>query len=304
MTVQWSNEDWSRELDELDTNLCKGRFDDQKQNVKIIGYGEISTILQFQQQTEWVVKRMPIFDSNSQAKKYLVSYRTYNILLQDAGINIPSHQESIIGENPVSLYLMQHAFNPEQIASTALQSADIEQQGAILSGIVQEIEKIFHYNQNSNSDYLLSCDGQSSNWAIDGDKIFYIDTSTPLFKKNFVEQLEYELLLKSTPSFLRGIIRIFFLKDVLDRYYQKKLVYIDLIANLKKEQLSHLIPMTIAIVNSFLENPLSEKDINQYYRQDKFIWQLFLSFRKLDRWLHHNLWHKPYQYFLPEKVQR
>ena len=38
--------------------------------------------------------------------------------------------------------------------------------------------------------------------------------------KQLVESMEAELFLNSTPSFLRFLIKAFFIQDVLDRYYQ------------------------------------------------------------------------------------
>ena len=304
MTEQWGDEQWQNQLTKLENKISVGQFDKEEHEVTIIGFGEISTILQFQEQHDWVVKRMPVFDSDEQAEKYLKTYLHYNQLLKAAGLNIPLNRESIVGNNPVSLYLMQQAFLPEQIANNALRVANDEQQKIILQMVICEIEKVFAYNRKQGSHNLLSCDGQMSNWALVEDNVYFIDTSTPLFKKDNSEQLEYELLLKSTPSFLRGIIRRFFLDDVLERYYDKRLVYLDLIANLQKEQLQLLIPQAIALVNPLIDSPLSEKIVEQYYRNDKFIWQVFLVFRKFDRWLYRYFWRKPYQYLLPEKIQR
>lgn len=304
MVTNWSETEWQKQLTSLEQILASGQSIKQAQGVVIIGFGEISTILQFQQQPHWVIKRMPIFDTDEQANRYLQNYLQYTMLLREAGLNIPLSSELIIGNNPVTLYILQTAFPAERIASNALRTSNFEQQKIILQQLIQEIEKVFTYNLKYGNDYLLSCDGQASNWAIAGDKIHFIDTSTPLFKKDNLEQLEYDLLLKSTPCFLRGIIRCFFLDDILERYYKKSQVYIDLIANLQKEQLGYLIPHAIQLVNPYLDKQLSEKIVTDYYRQDKITWQVFLAFRKFDRWMHKYLWHKPYQYILPEKVHR
>lgn len=304
MTSLWDQQKWIQQLTRLEDTFSKGQFSHQDHHVEVIGFGEISTILQFQKQPQWVVKRMPIFSSIKEANNYLQTYLEYNRLLVDCGLNIPLSQEYIIGKNPVSLYLLQEAFKVEQIVSNALRNAATEASAVILKKVIQEIEKIFYFNEKNSTEYLLSCDGQSSNWALSDDGVYFIDTSTPLYKKSNVEQLEYELLLKSTPPLLRGIIRRFFLNDVLNRYYKKDMVYMDLIANLQKEQLTHLIPNALEMINPYLDNSLTEKAVIKYYQNDKFIWQVFLSFRKFDRWLHKHCWHKPYQYLLPDKVQR
>jgi hypothetical protein len=49
--------------------------------------------------------------------------------------------------------------------------------------------------------------------------------------------------------------------------------------------------------------PLTAKEIEDYYREDAFIWRIYLAFRKIDRALHGVLG-KDYPYILPERVER
>ena len=135
----------------------------------------------------------------------------------------------------------------------------------------------------------------------------FIDTSTPLFRKNGVEQLDAELFLKSAPAFLRWVLRLFFLDDVINRYYDPRLVYMDLAANLYKEQQPALIPLAVEIINALVPDnmkPLTEKEVARYYRQDMLIWTLFLAFRRLDRWMITKLFRRRYEFILPGKIKR
>ena len=134
-----------------------------------------------------------------------------------------------------------------------------------------------------------------------------MDTSTPLLKLNGKEQLDPELLLNSTPGALKWLIRSFFLQDVMDRYYDIRLVYIDLIANLHKEQKPELIPEVIKLANNLMPegiDKISHKEVTSYYKEDKFIWQLFLVLRKIDRWFTNTIFRKRYQFILPGKTKR
>jgi len=122
-----------------------------------------------------------------------------------------------------------------------------------------------------------------------------------------MEQLDPELLLQSAPGFLRWILRLFFLDDVMNRYYDRRQVYIDLAANLHKEQRPDLIPVMLKIINRNKPEtmpPLTEDEINKYYKEDKRIWTLFLAFRKIDRWLTTKLFRKTYNFILPGKIKR
>jgi len=107
------------------------------------------------------------------------------------------------------------------------------------------------------------------------------------------------------------IIRLLFLEDVMTRYYDLRKVVVDLIANFYKEQRPDLIPALVDTVNEFFFaeiregefEPLTEKEIKAYYREDAWIWRLYLAFRKIDRLLH-RLLGKDYPYILPRKIER
>ncbi|MFX1438196.1 MAG: hypothetical protein ACFFAA_13560, partial [Promethearchaeota archaeon] len=138
------------------------------------------------------------------------------------------------------------------------------------------------------------------------------DTSTPLFRKNNVEAMEAELFLKSAPSFLRFLIKALFVQEVVDRYYDWRLVAIDLIANFFKEQKSEIIPRLIRRINQFFKEeakdfniePITFEEVHKYYKNDKMIWVIFQNARRLDRFLKTKLFKKKYDFYLPEKIKR
>jgi hypothetical protein len=135
----------------------------------------------------------------------------------------------------------------------------------------------------------------------------YIDTSTPLMLENGVETLDPELLLQSAPSFLRWLIRWQFLDDVMTRYYDRRLVYTDLVANLFKEQRPDLVDPWIAIINAETAGKmqaLDRKEIESYYNEDKLIWRLFLALRRMDRFIKTRLAGQRYEFVLPGKIKR
>jgi hypothetical protein len=142
--------------------------------------------------------------------------------------------------------------------------------------------------------------------------LLYMDTSTPLFRIQGVEQLDPELFLRSAPSFLVWLLRLLFLEDVVNRYYDSHRVVVDLIANFFKEQRPDLVPDLIMVANDFFTGEaadlsvalIEEKEVRSYYREDALIWSLYLSMRKLDRFIHTRLRHRDYPYILPEKIVR
>ena len=50
--------------------------------------------------------------------------------------------------------------------------------------------------------------------------------------------------------------------------------------------------------------PITLKEVKSYYREDAFIWRLYLVLRKLDRFLRLKVLKWPYPYILPGKIRR
>jgi hypothetical protein len=97
-----------------------------------------------------------------------------------------------------------------------------------------------------------------------------------------------------------------------NRYYDFRRVAIDLVANFQKEQRGDLIPGVLEVVNGFLGNeaaaldiqPIDQKEVESYYREDALIWTLYLSFRRIDRFLKTKILRRDYPYILPGKIKR
>jgi hypothetical protein len=279
----------------------------------IIGYGEISAIFQIADHPDVAFKRLPLFSDRGAAEKYVEQYHEYCRLLIEAGLRLPDHQTCIIepSQRPVAVYIAQRKLPLERFGHRLIHVLEGQKIQSLLENIVCEMDKIWRFNQSARPALELALDGQLSNWVwlenAERLPMVFIDTSTPLFRKNGVEQLDAELFLKSAPAFLRWVLRLFFLDDVINRYYDPRLVYMDLAANLYKEQQPALIPLAVEIINALVPDnmkPLTEKEVARYYRQDMLIWTLFLAFRRLDRWMITKLLRRRYEFILPGKIKR
>lgn len=275
----------------------------------ILGYGEISTIFQIQDDTSVAYKRMPLFRSHEAANHYAKLYREYCDGLRRAGLTLPDDEAIIVASHRpiISLYIAQQQFPAEHFVHRLIHQLERAQIAFLIERVVAEIEKVWQFNRQNRPTIELSLDGQLSNWVWHEDKLYFIDTSTPLFRKNGAEQMDPEPLLRSAPGFLRWILRLFFLDDVMTRYYDQRQVYLDLAANLFKEGKPDLIPMVLKIINQRLSKdlkPLNEHEVNKYYREDRLIWSLFLSFRRIDRWIKTRLLQKRYEFILPGRIRR
>jgi hypothetical protein len=293
----------------------------------VLGYGEISTVfaIDAEQLEGLAFKRMPLFNDAGEIQVYQTAYGEYCRLLQEEiGLQLPAHGfASLVSEagRPI-LYIVQRRLPSASIGNKALHLLPDDMVLLLVRRILQEMLPVWEFNRQQEH-LQLSLDGQISNWSIDGldaaqpqiDEttcLTYFDTSTPLFRVDGREQIDAEIFLRSAPSFLAWILRLLFLEDVVSRYYDFRRVAIDLIANFQKEQRDDLIPGVLAVVNDFFSGeasglglqPVDRKEVESYYREDALIWTLYLSFRRIDRWLRTTLLRRDYPYILPGKIQR
>ena len=280
---------------------------------RILGYGEISSIFAIEGMADVAFKRMPIFSTVQEAETYADIFHTYSRHLVDAGLNLPGQATAVVPsvEGVVVLYIAQRQLPDRQFGHRLIHTGDREAVLSLIREIVALIDGVWAFNAVRKPQLELALDGQLSNWACTPEdsshRVFYIDTSTPLFRIDGREQLDPEKLLKSAPGALRWILRQFFLDDVMNRYYSHRDVVIDLIANLYKEQRPDLIaPVTetVSQCSVVLDRPIKPEAVDRYYRSDRVIWSLFLAFRRMDRWLSRNLFRRRYEFILPGPIKR
>jgi hypothetical protein len=136
-----------------------------------------------------------------------------------------------------------------------------------------------------------------------------------MFRVNNVDAMEPILFLKSAPSFLRWALEAAFLDEVVNRYFDFRLVTIDLLANLFKEQRAELIPGLLKLINDFFNDEVSElevkpityNEVDTYYNGflgDRQIWVIFQAVRKMDRYLQTRMRRGTYNFYLPGSVER
>ncbi len=294
---------------------------------RVLGYGEISTVFSIEADglQDLAFKRLPIFYKPEEIVRYCSVYLEYNRLLeQEVGLHVASHGYAAFLSDtgrPV-FYIIQRQEPSQSIGHRALHILSYQGAISLFEALLRELHKVWDFNQRQNR-LTVALDGQISNWSIQGFtpdtpelsspvSLVYMDTSTPLFRVEGQEQLDPELFLRSAPSFLRWVLRLLFLEDVVNRYYDFHLVAVDAIANLYKEQRPDLVPGFVQAANAFFAgegvglnvSPITEREVHSYYQEDRLIWSLYLSMRRLDRFLHTRLLRREYPYILPGKIKR
>ncbi len=294
--------------------------------IKILGFGEISLVFEIVGDPEQIAyKRIPIFKNEKQVNRHIWAYNEYNrILSQDVGLNLPKYDVVWFKDNEdkIQFYCIQEKISSESVGNKVIHDLSTEDVKTLVLLVMREMKKVWVHSKNHET-LDLGLDGQISNFAIIGydpnnpkiekdTKLLYFDTSTPMFRKNGIEAMDAELFLESTPSFLRFLVKAAFLDEVIDRYYDWRLVTIDLIANFFKEQKPELIPGIIRQINKFFREEASEfnmepitfEEVQKYYKNDKMIWVIFQNARKIDRYIKTKLFKKKYDFYLPGKIKR
>lgn len=294
---------------------------------RVLGYGEMSTTLQIGRgdDTLLVYKRMPMFESEAEANHYAEVYWEYVRLLAGV-IGVPVVDSDLIcvhdeAHDRFVLYLAQTRLPAESIGNQFIRQAALADAESALTALLQTLSKVFKFNQDNAGQLNVGIDGQISNWAIFGDgssllaaeqapQLLFFDTGSPMLQEDGEEKLSPEIYLRSAPSFLAWILRRFFLQDVVARYYDFRLVVIDLLGNLYKESRPDLVLPLAQLANTFFEKefpldlrPITVPEVRSYYRQDAWIWRLYLGFRRIDQRLH-LLRGRYYPYILPGRTAR
>ncbi len=286
----------------------KGRFP-----AKIVGYGEISSVLQIPGAEEIVFKRMPPFASQNAIENHARLIEKYcEKLFEAVGVQCLPFQFYPIknGEAENIAYISQPYIDPAFVGNKYLRNCSSDEHRAIADALAELLLKLHRWNKRRNTETAIGLDAQISNWVFRNgpEKPEYLDYSTPFLRLKGQDQLDSEIFLRSMPFFLLPLVRSFFLQEILDRYFNMRAVAVDLIANLYKEKLSALIPLFVERFNAHFSTggiePITKNEVKAYYRQDAKMWALLLNFRRFDRFLHRNVLRKKYNFILPGKVER
>jgi hypothetical protein len=313
-------------LGEFERTIDTAHPEQNKIPIKVLGYGEISIVFEITGDKYPIAyKRLPIFEDEAQVTRHVNAYKEYTRLLRDEiSIDVPWSDAAWFPSADgrlVVLYCAQAKLDPSSIGNSVIHAVDESSLKALVWGVMRELKKVWAYNKRQ-SKIQVGIDGQVSNWSVPdlnsaspvvdpGKPLSYIDTSTPMYRVDGNEAMEATLLLKSAPGFIRGLLTGM-AKEVVDRYYDFRLVANDFIANFYKEQMPSSVPVVLEKINEFFATEASEfgikpftvDEIKQYYAHDKKIWVLFQNMRRFDRFVKVKLLRKPYDFYLPEKIKR
>lgn len=303
--------------------------------VDIVGYGEISTVMHLRKtrwidgeidivkdESRWIWKKMPPFPDIEGVTVFERLYNDYRTLLTEKiGMMVPKQiVRHFRHDDYYTVYAGQEKVDSNTICNMLIKKIDAKNANKIMELILKALHAVYTFNKND-PHTSIGLDAQLSNWALisnhissdnihEDDRLIYIDTSSPMIRIDGKEQIDTEIFIKSAASFLRPVIRMFFLKEVVDRYYDIRSVMIDIIANLHKEKREDLIDSFIDITNNYCIRfqldiaPLNRREIDAYYSNDAFIWKFYQAARKIDRFITEKILRKKYIFRIPGAIER
>lgn len=285
---------------------------------QVIGFGEISCVLQISPYHDLVFKRMAGFESLDQVDAYRAVIEDYCRILSGAGID--TAETSFVAfesrHGGFALYLVQPRLSHAELGNVRLAGLEGERLQWLIRDTLEALAALWSRNARTGPTELVGLDGQISNWAYkevgDGFQLTYFDVGTPFIRRNGREQLDGSVHMKAMPFFLRPIVRTLFMNDVLDRYYDLRSVLIDFLANFLKEGQPDKIDPSLVTINAFFAEvapeldvpPIERAEVQKYYKNDAFIWTVFLAFRRFDRFLTQRILRRRYNYILPGYIRR
>lgn len=266
----------------------------------ILGYGEISIVLACKDGgDDFACKRLPPFSTADQLAAYRAVFDQYLDKLSALGVDV---LESSVKAVPLpdggwTAYCVQPMLPAASLLPNILHEKSAEEASELVEDVFGAIRAAIVEG--------VGIDGQSSNWAVHHGRLRYLDVTTPFLRSSAGEELlDYQLFIASLPWLLRGVVRRFLLKAILDKYYQRRGAILDFLANLAKEQLHDRIPRFLEIANTSLDEKIDHKEVQKYYRVDARMWAFLQTIRRLDRFWQRRVRRRVYPFLLPPKIVR
>ncbi len=267
---------------------------------EVLGYGEISSVLALRSGGSGAAcKRLPPFPSEGAFEDYRSCFAAQLEAFEAGGIPVLATELHCVarpGKGP-TVYCVQPLVETERLAPHRL-ARDRNGSGQELFESVLDLALGY-------VSPTRGFDAQLANWAVLDGSLAYLDVSTPFLRdEEGRERLDVDVFLASLPWALRGFVRRFMLRGILDAYYSPRGVVLDLLGNLIKEGLGERLPELVPVTARRLGEPVSVEEVRRHYARDARTWHLLQRLRRLDRAWQQHVRRRPYPFLLPGPVER
>lgn len=288
------------QLAALEAAVQRALASGDERELRVLGYGEVSAVLAWPDGPGgWACKRLPPFPGRDAFERYAAVFHDYLGALEQAGIRpVPSALRTLParGEGLVA-WCVQPRLAAEAVGPRLLAQATPEQARALLDDVSAATCRMI--------DGRRGLDAQISNWARHDGQLVYLDVTTPMLRDaRGRDRLDTDLFLASLPWALRGIVRAFVLRSILDHYHAPRAALVDLGANLLKERLERHLPALLACANARVTPAIEAAEVRRYYTGDARVWAALQRLRGLDRAWQRRVRRRVYPFLLPGPIAR
>jgi Family of unknown function (DUF6206) len=271
------------------------------QDLDLIGYGEVTIAVKLATpHGSFACKRLVPFSSHEAVERAAGLIASYVEQLEACGIDVVETETPIL-ERPEGhvLYCVQPMLTPGTLGPAFLRDKTASEAAPFVRRIFERIR--------ASVTPSLAPDGQLSNWAVEGERLRYLDVGTPFLRdENGRDLFDFTEQTRALPAPLRVIVDRFLLRGILDNYHSTRGQALDFLGNLIKEGLGDIFPPLIPIANDVfgLSPEITEQEVRAHYRSDARTYALVQAARRADRWVYRNVLRKPYPYLLPPRIDR
>lgn len=291
----------------------------EESRIHVLGHGKFSTVFQLEGLEAVALKRLPPFPTAAARAFYERALNIYHMLLGET-IGLDVVDQCCIPltnkDDEHILYIAQARQPDAHIGHRVLQHCTEEEARAVLEAILHNVLRVWYRNEIEKEldvpGSLTGLDAQIANWAVtleDGRvrRIVYLDTGTPFFRRLGRDRLEPDVFLASVPATMSWLVRRAFVQDVLDRYYDLRLVLIDMLASFYEADLEARVPQALEVVNDFVTTeaadlyiaPVARAEVEASARKDAYFWRRFLRLARVKRFCTTRLLRQKYNFMLP-----
>ena len=283
-----------QDLDDLDRSVERLLLTGERGDITMIGAGEMTCVLAWRGHA---CKRLPPFADQRRIDGYAHLLDEYLSRLRACGVPVLETTLHVVSRGDARMvYLAQPLIPAERCLPAWLRQAPRADALAMVGLVMDHVRRC--------TADVVGIDANLSNWAVHNGTPLYFDVSTPMLRdETGRHRLDTEIFVATLPAMVRGLVRRYFVTDLLDRYFETRTVYENLIGDLPNTRLDELTMPLIAEANARLDQPLTLKQIEAYRREDWLTWRAIRQLLKLEQFWRRNILRAPNPHLLPSQFK-
>jgi hypothetical protein len=274
------------------------------------------------------------YPDDASVNTYMDLVDEYLTELRAAGVRvvpteaIPVHRP----DSPPVVYLVQPRMDSQTLGHRLLRTTDDAGLATVMSQVLNSVAQLSQHSEGRTDGVEVAVDGQLSNWSFDaphpateaapthtspapsetsGQPVL-IDVGTPFIRRNGRHRLDARVVVAAAPPGIRALLLRFVADSYQDDYFVPRTVALDLLGNFHKEGAPDRISTGLDVANDWLataeipgpRDPITAKEVDDYYRQDARLLGIFMQARRADRAIRTKILRQDYDFLLPGRVRR